>query len=534
MPLFSSDREYGSKEISQLGKYSDATYDSQQLEKEIEEKEVRRKDNYREYWRLYEGKHWDYAELDVDKPTPINNKCYALINKSIAFLVGKPPTIMYPMEEIEPLLAPYVKILMENSGGLPFFCYEAAQMGSITGDCFIKPVYDAAIGGVRLQVSDSTDVDVKYPFKDYQNNVPEVGKISYRYLEGKKIKRFTETWTATTREVKIDGVIQPDQSGANLLGEVPIVHIKNQVLGKSTYGMSDLLQIEPLNKLLNYQIRRYMDDVDYHGDPITLLFGARISSLEKGEGKLWGNLPLKARVVNLTLDTDFPAQQKFMEYLDDAIHTVASIPRESISGNTAISNTSGVALHMNALPIVELTDRKKVTYGPGFRNAIMMGLKLMYIIDKSYSLLSSMQPADKIKFMKQLGDYKEIGLVQVSEEIQSIYTSSSDPSFKVKKWNDLDIKFISYLPKDELIENQIIGERLKNGLMSRRGALRRLGEDDIDRVLKEVEEDMEKMAAQEFRDFGQPGAETPGGGAEGMLDSGDTPAGAARQIRDKE
>lgn len=539
MVIFSSGRDQTSKEISDLGQINhDAVYDNTMLQQEIEEKEIERKDNYKEYWRLYEGKHWDYSELDVDKPTPINNKCYALINKSVSFLVGKPPTVMYPLEEVESLLSSYVKILLDNSGGFPFFSYESAQMGSVTGDCFIKPVYDKEIRGVRLQVCDSEDVDVKYPFKNYQNSIPEVARISYRFLEEGKIKRFVEKWTKIAREVQIDDEIQPEHSGANLLGEIPLIHIKNLLLGKSTYGMSDILQIEPLNKLLNFQIRRFMDDVDYHGDPVTLLYGARISSIEKGEGKMWGNLPFKSKVENLLLETDFPAQQRFIDYLDEAIHSTGSIPKETISGNKAISNTSGIALHMNNMPIIELTDRKRVTYGPGFSKAIMMGLRLMYIIDRSALLVKDMQPKDKLKFMMQLGDYEPIGLVQVSEKIQSIYSKHKDPSFKLKKWQEVEVKFSSYLPKDELIEMQIIREKMNLQLLSRKGALRRLGEDNIERVLEEVDEDLDDMAIREVDAFGQPDDVPPSsqesaGGAQGVLDKQETPAGAAKEAKEK-
>lgn len=514
----------------------------------LQEQENIRKRNYIEFWKLYKGLHWEVAELDDDKPTAVQNKCFVIVNKGITFLVGKPWTVNYFNDEVEKLLAPYVNLIVKNSGGFGKFGFESAQMGGVSGDCFLKIVYDPVIDGVRIQVCESGDVDVRYPFRDYVNAAPSKAVIQWTFLEelpeppkgSAEVKRedglpnvvtrkYKEVWTGYQKAVYIDGTFDAAKSGVNLLGEVPIVHIRNLIVGKDVYGMSDIEQLEPLNKLLNHQLRRFSDDTDYCGDPITLLFGARIGTMEKGEGNLWGNLPIKGRVENLTLDTDFPAQQKFIEYMETAIHETGGVPKQSVTGNENVSNTSGVALHINYLPLIELTDRKKITYGEGFERALMMALKLMVIVEQRREVLSSLSVEDQIAINGRPVVFKPNGILDAVSKIESIYLSSDDPSVRLRAWNEISVQFADYLPKDKLVEMQLIKEEMGLGLESRRGAMKRLGKDNIELKLKEIDDDMEKRMEMELEKmYGQPNMR---GTAGGMRAPGETPAGAAKEIK---
>jgi hypothetical protein len=501
--------------------------DQSQILMDLQRKEDRRYLKYNEYWRMYRGVHWNTNELDEDGPSPVINKCVVFVNKGISFLVGNPPTVNYALPEVEKLLAPYVNRIIKNSGGMARLSFETTQMGGVTGDVFLKPVYDPEIGGVRIQVCDSSDVAVRYPFRDYQNVSPSRAEISWKFIDESdenKVKTYKEVWTKRQKIVYIDGVQQIEESGVNLLDEVPITHIRNLIIGKEVYGMSDIEQLNDLNKLLNGAIRKFTDDVDYSGDPITLLFGVRISQLEKGQGKMWGNLPLKARVENLLLETDFPARQKMIEYIDTALHEVGGIVKESVIGQKAISNTSGVALHMNNLPIIELVDRKKVTYGPGFESALKMALYLMLVVDYRHKVLGEMAVEDRM-----LGGYPvEVpsltGILEAAQKITAAYSKSDNPYYKTLEWNDVEIQFQDYLPKDQLIEMQLIRDELTLGLESRKGAMKRLGKDNIEAVLAEVDIDIEKGIAQKLKTLYGQGKNV----TQGFLDSSETSAGAAK------
>jgi len=461
-------------------------------------------EEYSLFWKLYKGYLWEDYEEDEDKPTPSKNKIYTIVNKSIAFLVGKPFTVNYVTEEVENILSPYINQILENSGGKDVLGFNTVQVGSVTGDCFIKIVFDERVPlGVRLEVQDSRDITI---IEEGVNNIPNEVLVSYEYYEGNKKHSYSERWTKDKVEIFTDNKKDEKASGDNLLGEVPFVHIKNLPSGNDIYGISDIKQIKDLNYLLNHQIRRFSDDVDYHGDPITLLFGARISDMEKGVNKLWGNLPLKARVENLILDTDFPAQQKFISYMDEAIHEVSSIPIDSVTGNKNISNTTGVALHMNLMPLIELTDRKAIFYSRGLAEAIRLSLLLTEAVERKYSSTDLIE--DDV-------------YVNTGELVSAISKITLNPEIKFKHKDEtlkslFLVEFADYLPKDKMLQLQMIAERIQLGLLSRKRALRELGEDNIEELLKEVDEEVAKKILESVTEiYGETSADVSEGMSKG-------------------
>ena len=503
----------------------------QALQQEVEEQNRIRKENYLEYWRLYNGDHWHEEEEDTEFPTPTFNKVYLFVNKALAFLIGKPATVNYIATEQEPLLAPFVQSIISNSGGMSLFTYSAAQMGSVTGDLFIKIIWDAEIRGVRFQVLDSSDVDVKYTFLDYDNNIPDECRITWKFLDSDGLIRLiTETWTSYSVITEIDGEVREDRSGPNILGIVPVVHVRNHLIGKSVYGLSDVKQLENLNKLLNSSIRRFMDNVHMNADPILVVKGARLKSVEKGVGKVWGNLPVNSDVGYVGKDLEFPALQKMVEYMDDALYAVGGIPKASLTGDMSISNTSGTAMYMMLLPIIELTDRKKLTYGPGFAQAISLALELLYKVEKRNKAIEDLGPEFwQATGMYPMWGYEYSGILDVPEKVTEVLRNHKEPSVRFRKWNEVTFEFGEYLPKDQLVQRQLIREELAMGLESRKNAMKRLGKDNIDELIKEINDDMEY-----YKTFfgGKAGsANTIPDHTEGVRNVTETAKGAAKQIK---
>jgi hypothetical protein len=93
----------------------------------------------------------------------------------------------------------------------------------------------------------------------------------------------------------------------NPYGIIPIVHFKNVSLAGAHFGISDLDDIIPLNTELNLKNSDTSEILDYHSSPITAIFGARVSQLEKGANKVWGGLPKDAKIQNIELDSDLAA-----------------------------------------------------------------------------------------------------------------------------------------------------------------------------------------------------------------------------------
>lgn len=511
--------------VSRISQTANQVSEAESYQTLLEEKERLRKEGYRFFWDVYKGEHWRAEELDTEEPTPVINKCFTYVNKSLAFLIGKPATVNYPIEQVESLLAPYVNLIIDNSGGMEKFTFEAAQMGSVTGDCFLKPVYDPRTHRVRIQVCDSEDVEVQYTFRTYQNNVPDKVVFRWKYLgDDSKIHTYEESWDDFTRIIKVDGTVDKDKSGTNILREVPLVHIRNIIVGKETYGMSDVHQIAPLNQLLNAAIRRFRDDVEYHGDPITLVYGARISQLEKGDGKLWGNLPSKSKVENLELQTDFPAQQKFIEYLEDALATVSGVPTLD---NQHISNTSGVAMQMANLPIIELTDRKKLTYGSGFSAAVGMALRLLAMAEYRQQRIAELPPEIRVEIPDYDPFFVYSGILDVIPQIEKLYKESKDLGVRFKKWYDVEFQFSDYLPKDRLVELQCAAEELTMHVTTRKEVMKTLGKDNIETLLAEIDKEIKHLQALGVE---QAPAKLPNK-TQGMRDQTETVKGAAEGER---
>ena len=453
--------------------------------------ELNRLTRYYNYWRMYEGKHWNEDEEEVDLPTPVFNKVKSIINKGISFLVGKPFTVHYVNSDIENILNPYIQYILRNSGGVKLFGLEMAQMGFVTGDCFLKPVYQKN-KGVKLQVCNSRDVGVQYSYSDYDNNTPDVCQIKWKFTDftlGKKTtKEHREIWTEDFKAVFIDRTYQPELSGPNMLSQVPLVHVRNFIVGKKTYGYSDVSDIESLNLLLNYCLRRFMNMVDYNADPITVLFGARIHELEKGDNKLWGNLPKDAKVQNLNQDSDFPSLQRFIEYVSSAIHEVASVTENSVQGLKHVSNTSGTAMYMNNLPLLELTDRKRAVYSLGLERALQLALDVILAVGEK------MDAGEEYEVPPGLGEAKT--------KIKAILAEQEKYEDKLKPWNWLEVRFQDYMPKDRLTEMQMIKDEVSLGIESRKGAMKRLSKENIDEILLEVDKDLEFYSKQEMNSSG--------------------------------
>lgn len=484
------------------------------LEDNLKRKEELRKKRYIEFWELYKGNHWSNSELDSDAPPLVWNKILIAVNKGVSFLVGKPPTFSFASKEIEKILSPYVEMILENSGGQELFFYESAQMGSITGDCFVKPYYDASKKKVSLQVLDSGDVSVSYNFYNYNNSIPDSAIIEYAFInEEDSMSMYREEIYSDKIVVYIDDEISQEFSGDNILGKPYLVHIKNLILGKEPYGISDIAPIEGLNKSLNSSIRKTRDILDYHGDPVTLLYGARVDQLEKGENKLWGNLPTDAKVENLELTTELPAHTNFTSMLEDAIFEVSQIPEGSTKGLKDISNTSGVSLQLQYMPITEKVLQKRITYGQGYSNAISLALEILYFADKKYNLGT--------------------GIIEARNEVESIINSSEDSRTKQKAWNWSKVNFNDFLPKDELIQMQLIRDEMSLGLEDREGALHRIGrykdvKDKIERVDEERVKEIQFNVSHEYNSKGNEYA--PTNHTQGMRHETETPAGASKEI----
>lgn len=456
----------------------------------------------KEAWNFYEGYHWEGID-DLDTPQVTFNYCRPFINKFVSFEFGKGFSIKSSVEiENESVTVNDTKIdidvNLEGDGvTTPKEISEEYTIKEKTESDFLNQVWESndretlitelgqtkAITGeawVKVQYESAEDLDGSDPFEEYPNGrirlsvlptqfvFPRFNNHDKNKLEsllimypirteketGLLFKRTVDTTVVykeywTSGEIVVyEGKEEVDRM-ENPYGFIPFVQIKNFPIAGRTRGQGDLDDIIPLNVELNTKKSDISEVIDYHSAPITLVYGARIGNLEKGANKVWGGLPKDAKVENLGLQGDLVASSNYTSDVKTAMCEIAGIPETVLGGASAISNTSGVALQYINLPLIERTRVK--------RHCTQNGLQRVN------------------KMILFLGLYH--GLIEKPDDI----------SMKDFLWNEVDLP--DTLPKDELIELNKIQQEMTLGLECRHGAMERLGKDNIQKKIAEIDKE---------------------------------------------
>lgn len=429
--------------------------------------EQRRLNEISEYWDFYLGDQWRVVREEGESLITFNYS-KAIVDKSVSFLFGKGFRIQ-PHKEVAQELKPLLDEVWEYNKK-DILGVEIGQMGAITGDCFIKVswedpevddngmLYEEEYpdGKVRINVLPTSSVFPVYSSHDKDKMVSCT--IQYAILEmgieGKPVARmYKEVVTRDTISYYIDNELVEEIP--NILREINIVQIKNIPLAGESRGQSDLKSIIPLQKELNAKVTDVSDIINYHSAPITIIQGAKSKNLEKGAKKVWGGLPKDAKVYNLELNSDLNASNNFISTIKTAIHELSNTPEDSLGGKSAVSNTTGVALQIKYAPLLEKTWLKRQTYGGGIKDVCRLVIKLLR--------------------------------VKGSEEERKLLDRLMSTSEGIKKVFDITVIFPDPLPKDEMVQLQIIAQKMNLGLEEPEGALKELGyEGDIQEKLEKI------------------------------------------------
>lgn len=416
------------------------------------------------------GHHWGYRR-EVGEPQLTFNYTKAFADYINNFVFGKGVSWRSPQatEAIIPQALNKVWTVDNNQQAL---LWEIGNQGGVSGDAFVKVAWepewvDAAgmyhNGRVRI-----IPLNASFCFPEFhphdRNRIIRF-KLKYRFwgtsLEGtRQVFTYTELLTENGIEEYVNDELI--DSRPNPLGRIPIVHIRNIPVSGSPWGLSDIQDIMTLNREYNEKATDISDIINYHASPVTVITGAKASSLEKGAKKVWAIPTKDASVFNLELGAGLEGPMAYLELLKRAMHELTGVPEAALGQMMPISNTSGVALQIQFQPLMNRYHLKKVQYGRGFEQINELILLHLALYDP---LALRWDPETMVPLKDGQYDFAD-------PRDPLTYQSTAH--------------FESPLPLDVLVKLNEIQGKMALGLESKRGALRELGEEFVDEKLQEL------------------------------------------------
>lgn len=427
------------------------------------------------FWNFYEGYHWEGIE-EGDKPQTTKNYCRRFVDKFVAAEFNGGISFNFANDKVEEKVLPFLNEVW-NQNQPEVLLLSVGQFKSVTGDGFIHIHYEPKTinGQLNPNLDDPFDefplgkiflfsVPSSVCFPEYEDGYDishsSMKRCTIMYPVSADTGAFASSsavasvvlmkhiYTKTTIEIWRGATRL--SSHPNDLGIIPIVHLPNLILGTSRFGIPDLEDLIPLNVELNMKDSDVSEILDYHSAPITVVYGAKVSQLERGANKIWGGLPKDSKVENLELKSDMSASDGYRKDIKLAMNQIKGMPEIALGGENIASNVSGIALQIAFMPLVDTINMK--------RTVTKEALKLVNKIILKYALT---------KEMLEAGDFGK-----------DIYAH--------------EVVFQNILPKDLIQEIELLEREFKIGLESRRGALERLHRDNIEEKIKEVDADKEE------------------------------------------
>ncbi len=428
---------------------------------------------------MYLGHHYAYKR-EAGEPQVVLNYYRALTDYVARFTFGKGIHFRSP-KATEAIIPDRLERVWEEDNDKESVLLEMAQLGGVTGDCFVKVAYEEPWtdgtgrfhpGRVRILPLNSSFAFPEFHSHDRDRLLRF--KLKYRFwgtsLEGtRQVFTYTEIVTDDTIEEYINDELISQRE--NPLGMVYVVHIPNLPVAGSPWGLPDCHDIISINRQYNETYTDIADIVNYHAAPITVITGAKASQLERGAKKVWGGLPKDATVQNLEGGAQgLDLALKYLEQLKRAMHELTGVPETALGQMQPISNTSGVALSIQFQPLMNRHQQKVIQYTKGLKRINELIIRTL----------------------------------AVKEPEALVYNPDTDGPIKEGQYTQLDpndpITYITYptfpppLPLDQLVLLNEISMRISMDLESKEGALRKLGEEFPEEKLQEIRKEMQEDA----------------------------------------
>ena len=430
-------------------------------------------------WAMYLGHHWSYRR-EVGESQMVYNYYRAFTDFIINFTFGRGVSFRSPLAT-EAIIPDILKRVWEIDNNKHGVLWEMGQQGGVSGDCFVKVAYEEAFedsvgakhpGKVRILPLNASFCFPEFHPHDRSRLIRF--KLKYRFwgtsVEG---TRQVYTYTEILTDDRIEEYINDEliDSRPNPIGVVPVIHIPNVLVSGSPWGLSDCHDVITLNRAYNETATDVADIVNYHAAPVTVITGAKASSLEKGPKKVWGGLPKDAQVFNLEGGGQgLMGALEYLKMLKTSMHEMIGVPETALGQVQPISNTSGVALSIQYQPLMNRYQQKLVQYGEGLRRINSLVLRTLSVKEPE---MFTYNPVFN-------GPIKENQLTQLDLNNPITYETI--------------VHFPQPLPLDKLIVLNEIQQKMNLNLESREGALRQLGEEFPAEKLEEIRAELIKDA----------------------------------------
>lgn len=442
---------------------------------------------YSLYWSHYLGHMYAYRR-EVGEPQFAANYVRALSDYITNFTFGKGISFRTP-PATSAIVPPLLKRVWEQDNRKESVLWEMGQTSGMAGDCFTKVAYEDPYvdsvgrlhpGRVRILPLNPAHCFPQWHEHDRQRMLSF--KLKYRFwTTAPDGTRQVMTYVEKISETGIEEFVNDEliDSRPNPLGVIPVVYIPNNPVSGSPWGTPDIADIIGLNREFNEKALEISDIINYHSAPITVVTGAKSSQLEKGPRKTW-TLPKEATVTNLQALVELQGPLAYMDMVKRVMHEMTGVPEQALGQMQPISNTSGVALHIQYQPLMNRYNMKKLHFSSGFQR--INELILLTLFQKEPWTL---------EFDPREGTQPDEGAL--------LMLDPNDPNTY-----ETSVHWPPPLPVDILVKLNEIMAKMNLGLESKRGALRELGEEfpeeKMAEIFAELLEDQKESAALQLRE----------------------------------
>lgn len=449
----------------------------------FQEKHAYRLNRYLRFWEFYKGIHWSKTRHPDDHFVTINY-CSRIVDTHADFLMkdgfsivipDDPETPEYEDRDLDFISSALERVWRQNDKDS--ICIQMAQMAGITGDLFLRLSLDEdPIKGTypKIEIIPSSYVYPTFmgPHGPAQNKLHSVliaypkftesagsMSLSRQFMENKQNYGEPRQYTEFHIERWFDDrVVYYDNEGRetvkpNPLGRIPVVHIKNYPISGEYYGRSDLSQIIPLQRELNEKATDISDVINYHGSPVTIVKGIKVSNLERGANRTW-SIPEHASIENLSLNGELSASLNYFDRIRSTLFEVAGIPEQVISPTHQYQSATAGSLAYSSM--LNLRKAKIRSFSAGLKVCNEMILSMLMMTDELFNA--------RVKKMK----------------------------VPISRLSNTEIVFPPALPRNESIELDRAEARLRMGISSRRREMELLGlsRSEIKRIEEERKADL--------------------------------------------